>query len=474
VPVRSILDKLLKRKATAESSANQFEAIYELAALAAAAGQFENAVRLYDQAIECKPAHAETYFKRGNALKGLGKLELAIDSYNQAIEHRPSHAHAYCNRGTVQQALGLNDAALSSYDQAIALDRMDAMAHYNRALLLQERFCWLEALASYDCAITIDPSFADAQFNRSLNLLFLGDFARGWNAYEWRWKNARRLSIAEPRNFKEPLWLGENSISGKRLLLYSEAGLGDTLQFFRYAKLCADLGATVILEVQASLFVLLTGMEEVSKLIACGQDLPPFDYQCPLMSLPLAFKTTVETVPSAPAYLLADEALIGQWRTRLGQRSRPRIGLVWSGNPQNNIDRHRSIRLADWQPHLPSEYQYFCLQRPVREEDQAILDSSPLIFSFEKEMLDFANTAALCKCLDLVISVDTSIAHLSGALGKRTWLLLPHTPDWRWMLDRTDSPWYPSMTLYRQRAAGDWNDVFNRVAAALRREFPVT
>jgi hypothetical protein len=351
---------------------------------------------------------------------------------------------------------------------------MDAMAHYNRALLLQERFCWLEALASYDRAIKIDPSFADAQFNRSLNLLFLGDFARGWNAYEWRWKNAHRLSIGEPRNFKEPLWLGENSISGKRLLLYGEAGLGDTLQFCRYAKLCADLGATVILEVQTSLIVLLTGMEGISKLIACGQDLPPFDYQCPLMSLPLAFKTTVETVPAAPAYLHSDDALRGQWRTRLGQRSRPRIGLVWSGNPRNSIDRHRSISLADWQPHLPPEYQYFCLQRPVREEDQAILDSSSLIFSFEEKMLDFANTAALCECLDLVISVDTSIAHLSGALGQRTWLLLPHTPDWRWMLDRTDSPWYPSMTLYRQKVAGDWNEVFNRVAAALRREFPVT
>ena len=471
--VLSILDKLLKRKATAESSASQFEAVCARAAVAAAANQFEQAIRLYDQAIALKPAHAETYFKRGNALKNVGELELAICSYNQAIERSPGHAHAYCNRGTAQQELGSGEAALSSYDQAIALDRMDAKAHYNRALLLQDRFCWLEALASYDRAIEIDPSFADAQYNRALTLLFLGDFPRGWKAYEWRWKNARRLSIAEPRNFKEPLWLGENSISGKRLLIYGEAGYGDTLQFCRYARLCAELGATVILEVQASLFVLLTGIEGVSKLIACGQNLPPFDYQCPLMSLPLAFNTTVQTLPAAPAYLHSDEAITAQWRARLGQRSRPRIGLAWSGNPQNSIDRRRSIRLADWQPHLPSEYQYFCLQTSVREEDQETLDSSPGIFSYDKEMLDFANTAALCSCLDLVISVDTSIAHLSGALGQRTWLLLPHTPDWRWMLDRTDSPWYPSMTLYRQRVADDWNEVFDRVAAALRREFPV-
>lgn len=448
--------------------------MHELAAVAATAGQFENALQLYDQAIARNPTHAETYYKRGNVLKSVGKLELAIRSYNQAIEFKPDHAHAFCNRGTAQQELGLLEEALSSYDQAIVLDTMDALAHYNRALLMQERSCWREALASYDHAIAIDPSFADAQYNRALNLLFLGDFPRGWSSYEWRWKNARRLSIAEPRNFKEPLWLGENSIAGKRLLLYSEAGLGDTLQFCRYAKLCAELGATVILEVQASLLELLTGMEGISNVIAFGQDLPAFDYQCPLMSLPLAFKTTVETLPAVPAYLQCDDAIKEQWCSRLGQRSHPRIGLVWSGNPRNTIDRHRSIRLADWQPHLPSDYQYFCLQRPVREEDRSTLDSSSLIFSFEDEMLDFKSTAALCKCLDLVISVDTSIAHLSGALGQRTWLLLPYTADWRWMLERTDSPWYPSMTLYRQKVTGDWNDVFIRVEAALRREFPVS
>jgi hypothetical protein len=302
-------------------------------------------------------------------------------------------------------------------------------------------------------------------------LLFHGDFENGWRSYEWRWKNARRLGIAEPRNFTQPLWLGEEPIAGKRLLLYSEAGLGDTLQFCRYAALCAARGATVLLEVQARLVSLLAKLEGVSKVIATGDALPAFDYQCPLMSLPLAFKTTLDTIPATPKYLHSDKAKVARWRTLLGERSRPRIGLAWSGNPNNTIDLRRSIRLADWVVHLPSEFQYFCLQNQVREADKATLDSSPFILSFDDDSLDFVNTAALCECMDIVISVDTSLAHLSGALGQRTWVLLPFNPDWRWLLDRNDSPWYPTVKLYRQKAAGDWNEVFARVAADLHREF---
>jgi hypothetical protein len=272
------------------------------------------------------------------------------------------------------------------------------------------------------------------------------------------------------RNFNEPLWLGDESLAGKRLLLYSEGGLGDTIQFSRYAALCAAQGATVILEVQPPLSALLGNLEGVSRLISRGNALPPFDYHCPLMSLPLALKTTLDTIPAAAKYLHSDPAKVAQWHTLLGERSRPRIGLVWSGNPNNPLDPRRSIRLADWVPHLPAQFQYFCLQKDVRAEDRATLDSSDL-FSFDDDLLGFADTAALCNCMDLVISVDTSLLHLSGALGHRTWLLLPFTPDWRWLRDRSDTPWYPSVKLYRQKAAGDWNELFERVAADLRREF---
>jgi Tfp pilus assembly protein PilF len=464
----SIFGKFLKRQTAPPSP---FDALYIQATDAAATQDFQRALPLYDQAIALDPAHAEAYYKRGNALKDLGQLDAAIGSYDQAIERRPDYAYAYCNRGAVQQSLGLTAAALSSYDQAIAVDATDARAQYNRALLMQECSRWAEAVDSYNQAISIDPAFADAQYNRSLALLFQGDFDEGWRGYEWRWENAQRLAIGEVRNFNQPLWLGEESIAGKRLLLYGEAGLGDTIQFCRYATLSAALGATVLLEVQPPLRGLLANLQGVSQAIAAGDSLPPFDYQCPLMSLPLAFKTTLDTIPAAPKYLQADQADVARWQARLGERTRPRIGLMWSGNPNNTIDSRRSIRLADWAARLPPEFQYFCLQKQVRDSDMAALDSSPLIFSFEDDSLDFVNTAALCECMDVVISVDTSLAHLSGALGQRTWVLLPFIPDWRWMLDRDDSPWYPSVKLYRQKAPGDWNEVFARVAADLHREF---
>jgi ADP-heptose:LPS heptosyltransferase len=192
-----------------------------------------------------------------------------------------------------------------------------------------------------------------------------------------------------------------------------------------------------------------------------------------LISLPLAFKTTFDTIPAAPQYLHSDKTKVARWRTLLRERSRPRIGLVWSGNPNNTIDPRRSIRLADWLAHLPAEFQYFCLQKDVREADKAALDSSPLIVSFDDDLQDFSDTAALCECMDVVISVDTSVAHLSAALGKETWILLPFIPDWRWLLDRDDSPWYPTAKLYRQKAVGDWNEVFARITTDLHQEFRV-
>lgn len=451
---------------------NPFDAIYRQATHAAAAREFEHAVRLYDQAIAIDPLHAEAYYKRGNALKSLGRLDAAILSYGQAIERRPDYAYAYCNRGVVQQALGLSAEALASYEQAIAVDPADALAHYNRGLVLQDLSRWDQALESYGRAISLNPEYADAQYNRSLALLFRGDFEPGWRSYEWRWKVAARLGIGELRTFTQPLWLGEESLAGKRLLLHSEAGLGDTLQFCRYAPLAAARGATVYLETQAALAGLLANLGGVARVIARGGTLPEFDYHCPLMSLPLAFKTTLQTVPAVPKGLQRGKDHIARWRAQLPEPRRPRIGLAWSGNPNNPIDRQRSIALADWVPQLPLECDYFCLQRDVREPDRAVLDSSPSITVFDDDELDFNNTAALCECMDRVLSVDTSLAHLSASLGRPTWILLPFTPDWRWMQDRADSPWYPTAKLYRQAAAGDWNAVFARVAGDLRREFP--
>ncbi len=467
----SILDKLLKRKSVAASVPGKFESIYREATRRVETQDFRGAIDLYDQAIALNPSHAEAHYKRGNALKSLGQLDAAVASYDRAIKLKPDYAYAYCNRGVVQQSLGLTTQALSSYDQAIALQADDALSHYNRALLMQECFRWDEALAGYERAIAIDPGYADAQYNRSLALLSRGDFEKGWQGYEWRWRNAQRLSIGRPRGFTQPLWLGGESIAGKRLFLYHEAGLGDTLQFCRYASLAAKLGAIVLLEAQRPLVDLLATLEGVSQLIAEGSALPLFDYHCPLMSLPLAFRTTIDRVPADPRYLKSDDVNVARWHQVLGPRTGPRVGLAWSGNARNPIDQRRSIPLADLVAHLPSEFQYFRLQKDVREVDRAALDSSPFIASFDDDSLDFVNTAALCECMDVVISVDTSLAHLSGALGQKTWVLLPFSPDWRWMRDRDDTPWYPSMKLYRQPVAGDWNGVLARAALDLQRGF---
>lgn len=458
--------------AQAPSDPTQFDALYAQALSAAASQDFTRAIPLYDQAIAANPTGAEPYYKRANALKDVGRLEDAVASYAQAIERKPDYAYAFCNRGAVQQKLGLLAEAVSSLDQAIALEPTDAVAHYNRALVLQDCSRWEEAVASYDRALALNPQFSGAQYNRALTLLFLGDFERGWPGFEWRWDNAQRLAIGGARSFQEPLWLGHDPIAGKRLLLHDEAGLGDTLQFCRYAKLAAARGATVLLQVQPPLAGLLSNLEGVSQVIPAGGALPPFDYHCPMMSLPLALSTTPDTVPASRSYLQNDAAKVAQWRKRLGERTRPRVGLVWSGNPNNPIDPRRAIRLADWMTHLPPRFEYFCLQKDIRPEDRVARDSSSLIASFDAEIPDFTNTAALCECMDIVISVDTSVAHLSAALGQRTWVLLPAVPDWRWMRDREDTPWYPTMKLYRQKAAGDWDEVFARIAVDLQRKFP--
>jgi tetratricopeptide (TPR) repeat protein len=447
-----------------------FNEIYAKATAAMTSGDYVRAIPLYEQAIALNPTHAEAYYKRGNALRLLGHREAAIASYDQAIELQPDYAYAYCNRGSVQHGLQLLEEAAASFEQAIAFAPSDVVAHYNRALLMQDLFRWDDAMASYNAAIAIKPDYAEAQFNRALLALYLGDFQTGWPAFEWRWASADRLKMGAVRNFEQPLWLGEPELQGKRLFIHSEQGLGDTIQFSRYATLCAARGATVILEAQTPLLDLLATLEGPAQIIAKGTTPPPFDFHCPIMSLPLAFDTTPDTVPAAPRYLRADAQSVAQWQALLGEQKRPRVGLVWSGNSNNPIDRQRSIALAEWLPHLPPELDYFCLQKDIRAADYEVLDDSD-IFSFDDDLMDFKSTAALCECMDLVLSVDTSLPHLSGALGRRTWLLLPYVPDWRWMRDREDTPWYPSVKLYRQTARGDWSGVFAQVAADLRRRF---
>jgi tetratricopeptide (TPR) repeat protein len=425
--------------------------------------QLKAAVASYDRAIAIKPDFVEAHSNRGNVLKRLEQWDAALASYDRAITLKPDFAEVHFNRGVVLHELGRFEEASSSYTKAVAVRPEYAEAHSNRGNALTELNHLAEALASYERAVAINPNYAPAHFNWAIALLLAGDLERGFREYEWRWKNEAGSVINEKREFQRPLWLGAESPAGKTILLYGEQGLGDTIQFCRYAKLLADLNARVILEVKAPLRNLLSNLEGVSEVVAKGGELPGHDFQCPLLSLPLAFKTTLASIPSPGRYLSSDAPKMGYWQARLGRKVRPHIGLVWSGNAQQRNDHKRSIPLEALMAALPAKFQYVCLQTDVRDSDRQVLPGHRNILNFGDE-LDFEHTAALCECLDLVISVDTSLAHLSAALGKTTWILLPFNPDWRWLLDRTDSPWYPTAKLYRQPRIGDWTGVFKQVS----------
>lgn len=462
--------------------------------------QFVAAVSSYDKAIALQPNYAAAYYSRGNALKDLKRLNDAVVSYGKAIALQPNDVLAHSNRGLALQELNQLDDAVASFDKAISIDpgfaegylnksialrvlmRLDealasndkaialqpqnAVAHSNRGLVLQELNQLDAAVMSFDKAISIDPEFADSYFNKSLALLLGGDFAKGWILYEWRWK--RQLVISKTRQFAQPRWTGEQSLVGKVILLYSEQGLGDSLQFCRYARSVAALGARVIMEVPQSLIGVLQRLDGVHDLIAAGTEIPNFDYQCPLLSLPAAFKTNTGNIVDANGYLRTDTATVAKWSEFLGKKTKTRVGIVWSGNTAHSNDHNRSLTLAQMLAQIPIEAEIVSLQKELRTVDQATLEGNPRLRHFGENLHDFSDTAALCSLMDVVISVDTSVAHLSAALGLRTWILLPFSPDWRWLLNRTDSPWYTSVTLYRQDAPGDWTGAFEMLNKNLR------
>lgn len=357
--------------------------------------------------------------------------------------------------------------ALACIDRALAIDPDNALVHANRGIALAALCRLPEALVSFDRALDLKPDYAEAYFGRAVARLLSGDFAQGWVDFEWRWKRTNGPSGLQRREFAQPLWLGEKSLAGKTLLVHAEIGLGDTLQFCRYVTPLARLGATVILQVQSPLVELLADLQGVSRVMTEVQPLPAFDYHCPLLSLPLAFKTELETIPAERRYLRADPAKVARWKIRMGDTTGRRIGLVWRGDPNNRDDRHRSMALSDLLQQLPVDCRYYSLQKELSESEKRIFHAHPSTSCLAND-LDFTETAAVCECVDLVISVDTSVAHLSAALGKPTWILLPFSPDCRWLLSRSDSPWYPSVTLYRQQSIGDWRDVLTRVAADLQ------
>ncbi len=426
--------------------------------------RLDEALSSYDKAIALKIDYTDAYNNRGSVLKELTHFDDALTSYNRAIELKNDYADAYLNRGIVLYHLKRFVEALASYDKAIEIKSNYAEAYLNRGNVLTELNFFNEAIESYNQTISLKPDYALAYWNKSLLHLLLQDFENGWELYEWRWKKADFTS--PKRNFTQPLWLGVDSLENKTILLHAEQGLGDTIQFCRYAALVKNSGAKVLLEVPKSLMELLKDLEGVDHLLEQGMPLPDFDYQCPLLSLPVAFKTAVNSIPSPGPYLRGNVEKLAVWNQRLGDKSKPRIGLVWSGNIAHKNDRNRSLALADLVNYLPQEFEYVSLQKEVHDSDKEVLKSNS-IKHFEEDLNDFSDTAALCDLMDIIISVDTSVAHLSGALGKLTWILLPFIPDWRWLLERDDSPWYRSVKLYRQAENRQWAQVLEGLARDL-------
>jgi tetratricopeptide (TPR) repeat protein len=430
--------------------------------------RFEEALSSYDKAISIKPDNAEAYFNRGIVLQELKRFEEALSSFDKAISIKADYANAYLNRGLALQELKRFDEALSSYDKAISVKADYAEAYSNRGLALTFLKRFEEALSSYDKAISIKPDYANAYWNLSLYYLLNGNLIKGWQCYEWRWHKEGGSMSASKRNFPQPLWLGGEPLKDKTILIYFEQGFGDTIQFCRYVPLVAALGAKVIFEVQPQLLKLLSNLEGVSQIIARGDPLPHFDYQCPLMSLPLAFKTELDTIPAPPQKVEPDKDKVIAWEKKLGEKKKLRVGIVWSGSTANIKGRHRSLPLSALIAHLPSDYDYVSLQKEICDADKLLLTEHHQIRQYSNDLKDFTDTAALIELMDVVISVDTSVAHLSATLGKSTWMMLPFAPDWRWLLDIDDSPWYSSVKLYRQEKTNDWHGVLEKIKSDLK------
>ena len=384
--------------------------------------QLEASVRDFNQAIELRSNFAEAYSNRGLALQELKQLEASIKSCDKAIQLKPKFAEAFCNRALALQGLKQLEASIENFNQAIKINPKFAEAYSNRSISQKDLKLLDEAVESCDKAIELDPNSAEAHWNKSLVLLLSGDLNAGWELFEWRWK---RDSFTSPkRDFSQPLWVGLESLKDKTILLHSEQGLGDTIQFCRYAKLVAELGARVILEVPKALVSLFKTLEGVCELIPKGTKLPGFDFHSPLLSLPLAFKTTETTIPSNEAYLHSQENKASIWEKRLGKKTKPRVGIVWSSLSNFRNDSYRSLKLKEFLEALPKTgIEYICLQKEIKEGDKETLASAQDIRFFGNELKDFSETAALMENIALVVSTCTSVPHLSGAIHKPTWLL---------------------------------------------------
>jgi len=429
-------------------------------------GSAEEAVHWLKQAARLQPSSPEVLNGLGSAYSDLRDHRRAAECYARAIQVNPRYVDAYYNMGNACQRLREFQKALACYNRALELNPRDHEVWTNLGKLHKELNQVDQAIAAYDRALRVQPDFALAHWNRAIILLLAGRLQEGFQEYEWRWR--MRSPIFPPRNYPQPLWDGR-PLGRKTLFIHAEQGFGDAIQFVRYLWLARRRAARVILETPSPLRSLFEESGCADAVIGLGQPPPPFDCFIPLMSLPRLFQTTLETIPRGVTYL----------RSPSGPdiphppEGRLKVGLAWAGNATHDGDATRSMRLEQLTPILEVPgVAFFSLQVPVPSEDEPLLRSTPQLANLAAQLKDFRNTAAIIHEMDLVISVDTAVAHLAGALGKPAWTFIEHSPDWRWLLGRSESPWYPTMRLFRQTEPGHWQPIIRQAAEELRRLLP--
>jgi tetratricopeptide (TPR) repeat protein len=425
------------------------------------------ALACLDRALALQPGDAELHYNRGNTLMALNRNDAALEEFRRATALNADLHQAWQNMGIVLTRLGQLQEALAVYETLLRQPRAGAAVpelRANRAGTLDQLNRRADALADCDAAIAEDPRLALAHYNASVVCLGMGDYERGWREWEWRWQ-APEFWPHRPK-WRQPTWLGQEDLHGKIILLDAEQGLGDTIQFCRYAPMVKARGGEAWLRAPVPLLPLLRTLDGIDRLVSYGERPQEFDFQTPLLSLPHAFGTTLQTVPAAVPYLCADPERVEKWRALLGPREGLRVGLAWSGNVLLKSDAQRSIALAELAPLFLPGIEFIAVQKDLRAGDQAAAAELGVRHMGE-HLGDFADTAALISLLDLVISVDTSPAHLAGALAKPVWLMLHAVAEWRWLMDREDSPWYPTAKLFRQHTANEWPELVARVASDL-------
>ena len=429
-------------------------------------GRLAKAEPLYRQILTAQPDHAEALHMLGLLAHQGGHHEAAHSLMSQAIAFLPEDAGCFANLCDVLRVLGRFDESVAAGRRAIALRPDFANAHNNLGNVLKDMGRTAEAIAAYRATLALAPDDPEAKWNHSLLQLVHGDYARGWPLYEARWDTDRLR--ASRRKFSQPMWDG-SPLNGQRVLLHSEQGFGDTIQFIRYAPLIAKMGGTVLVECQPSLTRLLATVEGVSKVVGDGEPLPPFDLHVPMLSLPFVFKTEPETIPSKVPYLAIDPARGQFWRDWLGDGSPLKVGFVWAGRTGNFQQAMRAIRLEQLLPLLRVPgVDFISLQMGDQAHQLAGTPGTSQVRDPSGRIGDFADTAALIAQLDIVISIDTAVAHLTGALGVPLWVMLPFACDWRWFLEREDSPWYPTARLFRQQRILEWDPVIAKVRGELQ------